>query len=148
MKLNLCPSFPAPPQPRGLHGGYYREIASHDHGGSSPMTSLVNPALVPVVTYEYLICLPPGERLWPLTRQQARRLLSGSCTLDIEGHRLRPNKSGYSPVLSSSKNGWGTKCVLPGLTPWRDLYQSLFYLSSHTPGTLGSIIREPPILGK
>jgi hypothetical protein len=103
MKLSLRPSFLAQLQPRGLHGGYHRRILSHDHGGSNPMASLPNPASIPTVTYEYLICLPPGEWLRPPTRQQARGLLSRSCTLGSEGRRLWPNKSRYDPVPSNGK---------------------------------------------
>jgi hypothetical protein len=42
---------------------YHRWILSHNHAGSSPMASPLNLTLVPTVTYEYLICLLPGERL-------------------------------------------------------------------------------------
>jgi hypothetical protein len=58
------------------------------------------------------------------------------------------NKSRYSSVLSNDKNGYGTRCVVTGLTPGRDLYQSLFYPDSHTLGTPDSITWEPSILGK
>jgi hypothetical protein len=52
------------------------------------------------------------------------------------------------PNIPPAANGWGTKCVVPGLTPGWDLYPSFFTLAQHTPGTPGSIIREPLILGK
>jgi hypothetical protein len=43
------------------------------------MASPLNPAVVPVVTYEYLIYLPSSERFHPSTQQKAQGLLSGSC---------------------------------------------------------------------
>jgi hypothetical protein len=63
------------------------------------------------------------------------------------GRRLWPNKSGYDQFPQAG-NGWGTMCVVLGLTPGRDMYSPFFTSARHTPRTLGSIIREPPILGK
>jgi hypothetical protein len=52
------------------------------------MASPPNPAAVPVVTYEYLFCLPSSEWPRPLSRPVAQGLLSGSCTPCIMGHWL------------------------------------------------------------
>jgi hypothetical protein len=64
------------------------------------MASPMNPAVIPIVTYEYLFCLPSSERLRPPARRKAQGLLSGSCTMDC---RLWQKKSKYGLVPSSSK---------------------------------------------
>jgi hypothetical protein len=63
MELSLYLRF----QPRCSLGGYTMGtivgILSHDHGGLSPMVTPPNPAAVPVVSYENLLCLPSSEQL-------------------------------------------------------------------------------------
>jgi hypothetical protein len=36
-----------------------------------------NPTVVPIVTYQYLFCLPSSERLQPPAQRKAQVLLSG-----------------------------------------------------------------------
>jgi hypothetical protein len=67
------------------------------------MASPPNPVAVPIVSYEYLFCLPSSERPRSPIRWKARGLLSGSCTPTTAGHRLQPNKSRYDPILSHDK---------------------------------------------
>jgi hypothetical protein len=74
---------------------------------SSPIITPLNPVVVPAVLYEYLLCHPSSDRLWPPARRKARGLLSGSCTPSTAGHRLRPNNLDTSGSLQQ-QNGWGT----------------------------------------
>jgi hypothetical protein len=53
------------------------------------MVSPSNPAMVLIVTYEYIFYLPSSERSRPLVRWKARRLLLGSYTPGTVGHQLR-----------------------------------------------------------
>jgi hypothetical protein len=67
------------------------------------MASLPNPAVVPVMTYYYLFCLPSSERPQPPARRHAQGLLSRSCTQVPCVTSYDPNESGYDPVPSSNK---------------------------------------------
>jgi hypothetical protein len=67
------------------------------------MASPPNPAVVPVVTYEYPFFLPSCDRPRPPAQWKARGLLSGSYTLGTVGHWLWPKKSRYDLVLTSGK---------------------------------------------
>jgi hypothetical protein len=49
-----------------------------------------NPAMVPILSYENIFCLPSSEWHWPPVRWKTRGLLSGSCTSGTIGHRLQP----------------------------------------------------------
>jgi hypothetical protein len=89
MKLSLCLSFPAQTQPRGLQGGHHKGIPSPDHGSLSPIVTPLTLAATPTTSYEYLFCLPSSDQLRPPIQRKAQGLLSGSCTPDTAGHRLR-----------------------------------------------------------
>jgi hypothetical protein len=78
--------------------------------------SPLNPAIVPIVTYEYLVCLPQREWLWPPARRKARDLLSGPCTLGIMGRWWWPKRSGYN-WFPLAANDWGTMHPVPDMVP-------------------------------
>jgi hypothetical protein len=65
------------------------------------MATPPNAVIIPIVTYEYLFCLPSNERPRALAQRKAWGLLLGSCALGTVSHQLQPNKSGYDPVPSS-----------------------------------------------
>jgi hypothetical protein len=67
------------------------------------MASPPNPAVVPIVTYEYLFYLPSSEWPRPPALWKAWGLLPGSCIPVITGHRTQPNKCGYDPAPSNAK---------------------------------------------
>jgi hypothetical protein len=52
------------------------------------MISQPNPVGVPAITYEYLLCPPASDQLWPPGQWRARGLLPGSSTQGTAGHRL------------------------------------------------------------
>jgi hypothetical protein len=61
------------------------------------MASPSNPIVIPIVTYEYLICLMSSERLWPPARRKAQGLLSESCTLGTVHRQLLPKRIRIRP---------------------------------------------------
>jgi hypothetical protein len=73
-----------------LHCGHHHEIPSQNCGGFSPTISPSNLAGVPVVTYDYQLCLLSRGHIQLPAQQNAHGLLSGSCTSGTAGHRLQP----------------------------------------------------------
>jgi hypothetical protein len=82
------------------------------------MATPPNLVAVPVVTYEYLFCLPLNERSRSPTQWKARGLLSGFGTPSTVDHRLQPNKSRYDSLPSKGKQlGNQILCTRYGLSP-------------------------------
>jgi hypothetical protein len=65
MGLSLWLSLLAQTKPWRLHGGYHRGITKPNHGGLRPHNHFLNPAAVPVVSYEYPFYRLSNDRLWP-----------------------------------------------------------------------------------
>jgi hypothetical protein len=103
MKLSLCLSLSA--QTRGYTVGTTAGFQNLIMEALSPVITPLNPAMVPTISYEYLFYHPSSDRLRPPTQRKARGLLSGSCTLGIVGHRLRPTKLDTAGSLQR-QNGW------------------------------------------
>jgi hypothetical protein len=114
------------------------------------MASPSNPVTVPIVTYEYLICLPSSEQPRPPARWMTQGLLSGSCTPNITGRRLRPKEIWIQPSSlqrqmigepSTPYQIWslfswlkGREQQLKRTKPRHDLYQSFYPTSMATSG--------------
>jgi hypothetical protein len=92
-------------QSRGLHGGHHLRISCSGRGCFRPTISPSDPAMAPIVTYEYLCCLPSSERLRPPARRKARGLLSGSYTPGTVCHRLQPKILDMTGSLEQQMTG-------------------------------------------
>jgi hypothetical protein len=103
-------------QPQGLHDGHHHKILSQNCGGFSHTISPPNPTEVPIVTYEYLLCLPSKGHFQPPTQRKARGLLSGSCTPGTTGSPVTTQNPGYDqfPLVA---NDWGTIHPIPDMAP-------------------------------
>jgi hypothetical protein len=78
------------------------------------MASPPNPTTIPVVTYEYLFCLPSSKRPQSAARRKARGLLSGLVP-------WVPWPTSYGPtnldttLFPPAANDWGTKGPIPDM---------------------------------
>jgi hypothetical protein len=80
------------------------------------MTSPLNPAVVLVVTFEYLSCLSLSERLWPPARRKARGATIGVWYLGYRGPPVMTQKSRYDQFPSVADN-WRTKHPVSDMVP-------------------------------
>jgi hypothetical protein len=75
-----------------------------------------NPVAVPVVSYEYLFCLPSSEQLWPLCSTEGLGATIRVLYPGYRGSSVTAQKSGFDrfpPVT----HGWGTNQPIPDKVP-------------------------------
>jgi hypothetical protein len=86
-----------PPPARGM-----QDPRAHS-GTHSDMASPSNPAVVPVVTYEYLFCLPSSERPPAIRSTESLGATFRVLYPGTVGRQLWPNKSRYDRIPSTGK---------------------------------------------